>query len=128
MARKTDALGVSAAETIIGAGVKLKGNLASDGDMMVDGLISGHIKSRGNVTIGVNAVIKADIEAANIAVLGQVDGNLTASHETQIKETGRVKGNITTANLSIASGAIFAGTSVMTKPNPVVVEKAKPSA
>jgi cytoskeletal protein CcmA (bactofilin family) len=123
MARKPDALGVAATETIIGAGVKLKGNLAADGDMMIDGLISGTIKSRGNITIGVNAIIKADIEAASITVLGQVDGNLTASHETSIRETGRVKGNIATGTLAIAAGAIFAGTSSMTKTQPPTLNK-----
>jgi cytoskeletal protein CcmA (bactofilin family) len=118
MSRKHDLLGVSAAETIIGAGVKLKGNLAGDGDMMIDGLISGNLKSAGNITIGVNAIVKADIEATNVVILGQVDGNIKAPQETRLGETGRVKGNITTANLAIASGAIFAGSSTMTQANP----------
>ena len=121
MARKNDLLGVAAAETVIGAGVKLKGNLAGDGDMMVDGLISGNLKSAGNISVGVNAIVKADIEAVNVAVLGQVDGNIKAAQETRIGETGRVKGNITTGTLAIEAGAIYAGTTVMTQANPTVL-------
>ena len=125
MARKSDALGVSAAETVIGAGVKLKGTLSADGDMMIDGMVSGSIKSRGNVTVGVNAVIKADIEAANIVILGHVDGNLLANHEASIRETGRVKGNISSSTLAVSPGAIFSGSSTMTKSTSELGKEAK---
>lgn len=115
MARKDDLLGVSAAETVIGSGVRVKGTLVGEGDMTIDGLISGDVKTAGNLVVGVNAIIKGNVRARSTRIGGQVDGDIVASSETAITETGRVRGNITTASLAIAAGAIFVGSSHMTQ-------------
>ncbi len=115
MARRTDLMGVSGAETVIGAGVRLKGTLLSDSDIVIDGKLDGEIKAAGNVTVGVNAVIRADIKGTNVSVAGHVKGNIEASGETQITETGKVTGNITTGTLAIEAGAIFSGMTKMSQ-------------
>lgn len=113
MARKHEMLAVSGTETIIGPGVKLKGNLASEGDITIDGLMSGDIKATGNVTIGVNARIKANVRAMNVSVAGELVGNITAEDDTRITETGQVTGDIKTTTFSIGPGAYFTGAVVM---------------
>jgi cytoskeletal protein CcmA (bactofilin family) len=118
MARRThdDALGVAGAETIIGTGVTVRGNLASESDITIDGLLTGDIKTQGDVTVGVNAQIEANIEATNVTVAGSLKGDVTASGEATIRETGQVKGDIRAAGLAIASGGIFIGRSIMKPP------------
>jgi cytoskeletal protein CcmA (bactofilin family) len=115
MARKShdDALGVAGAETIIGTGVIVRGNLNSQADIIVDGILEGSIKTSGNVTIGVNAQIKANIYATNTTIAGTVLGNIEAEGETSILETGHVEGDISSTGLAIASGGVFIGKSVM---------------
>lgn len=112
MARKDDILGLSA-ETIIGPNVKVKGDLNGDGDLIIDGIFKGDIKTTGSVSINVNAVVKADVQAANVLIAGQLQGNVRAEGETYIKETGRLKGNVHTNTFAIASGGIFIGSSTM---------------
>jgi cytoskeletal protein CcmA (bactofilin family) len=118
MARRThdDALGVAGAETIIGSGVIVRGNLTSESDIIIDGALTGHIKANGDVTVGVNARIKADIEATNVTVGGSVVGNITASGQASIRETGNVEGDIKATGLAISSGGIFIGRSLMEQP------------
>jgi cytoskeletal protein CcmA (bactofilin family) len=118
MARKIheDALGVAGAETIIGSGVKLTGNLASESDITVDGLLEGSITTTGDVTIGINANIKGNVEGTNVIVAGSLKGNVTASGEASIRETGHVQGDIRASGLAISSGGIFIGRSLMSPP------------
>lgn len=117
MARKPDSLSVSGStETIIGTGVTAKGTLVSEADIMIDGNFSGDIKASGNVTLGANAVVKADVSAENVVIAGQLKGDITSVGETSIAESGRVYGNIITALLSISSGAVFIGSSKMIEP------------
>ncbi len=116
MAKKTDSLSVSGSnETIIGTGVSAKGSLVSETDIIIDGNFSGDIKAGGNLSLGVNAVVKADISAENVLIAGHLKGDIVVVGETSIAESGRVHGNITTSLLSISSGAVFIGTSKMTE-------------
>jgi cytoskeletal protein CcmA (bactofilin family) len=118
MARRAhdDALGVSGAETIIGAGVVVHGNLTGEADIFIDGHLEGNIKTAGDVTVGINASIKANIEATNVTVAGSLTGNIAASGDTTIRETGHVQGDIKSSGLAIASGGVFIGRSLMEAP------------
>ena len=118
MARKTheDALGVTGAETIIGTGVVVHGNLSSESDIIVDGAVTGSISTGGDVTLGVNAQVKGDLTGTNISVAGALTGNITAGGEATIRETGHVKGDIKSTGLAITSGAVFIGRSIMQAP------------
>ncbi len=127
MARRNDPLPVTGTETVIGTGVKVKGAFNCEGDISIDGWLDGEIKASGNVTIGVNGVIKGDISAQNITILGQLRGNIEAEGETTIGHAGNLRGNITTASLSIESGAMFIGRTTMLKPTAGVLEQAEAS-
>ncbi|GAC1373118.1 MAG: hypothetical protein NVSMB39_7400 [Candidatus Saccharimonadales bacterium] len=115
MARKShdDAFGVAGAETIIGAGVVIHGDLLSEADIIIDGTVEGTISSHGDLSIGVNARIKANVTAGNITVSGRLNGNITATGEAVIRETGQVEGDITSSGLSIIPGGVFVGSSHM---------------
>ena len=101
------------AETIVGTSVKLKGNLNSSGDIIVDGSVSGELKTKGSDFVGSHANILANIKAQNVQISGMVQGNVEASDKIQITETGRVMGDIAASVLSIAPGAVFTGNSKM---------------
>jgi cytoskeletal protein CcmA (bactofilin family) len=118
MPRKSheDALGVAGAETIIGTGVTLKGTLKSQSDIMIDGHLAGDIQAEGDVTVGVNAVIDANITAANVTIAGRLNGHIAASGSASILQTGNVKGDITATGLAISAGAVFIGRSNMSSP------------
>lgn len=109
MARRDDVLGVTGADTVIGSGVMVQGDLHSEGDMVVDGELSGNVKTIGNITIGVNALIRGNLAGDNVTVLGSLNGNIIAENEARIGEAGKVIGDIRCSGLSIAAGAIYQG-------------------
>lgn len=126
MARKTDLLGSGGADTVIGTGVKVKGNLTSDGDIMIDGTLRGDIKAAGSVTLGVNAAVKAGITAHSVVIAGKLQGDITAETEAALTETCQFKGTITAGTVSIAPGAVFIGSITMTETEPEVLADERP--
>jgi cytoskeletal protein CcmA (bactofilin family) len=100
-------------ETIVGPSVSLRGKLKSDGNIRVQGKVSGEIKTRGDVFIDNEAQVKASVSAKNIVVSGEITGDVESSGEITISETGKVVGNINAVALIIKMGAIFIGKSSM---------------
>jgi cytoskeletal protein CcmA (bactofilin family) len=98
-----------ASETVVGASVKLKGNLRSDGDILIDGVVTGDLKTKGSVVVGETASVVASIKAQNIVISGAVQGNIEVSDRLEITKTGKVIGDLMANVLSIAPGASFSG-------------------
>ena len=111
MARRDDALGMTGADTVIGAGVQVEGNLTSEADIVIDGRLKGEIKASGNVTIGVNAEVQAPVEASAVTIAGHLRGEVRATGDVTITATGNLNGDITAAGLAIESGGVFNGRS-----------------
>lgn len=100
-------------ETIVGASVKLKGNLRSDGDIIIEGVVTGDLKTKGSIKIGQSASVVANVQAENIVISGSVQGNIMIKDKLEITSTGRVIGDIAANVLSISPGAVFTGNAKM---------------
>ena len=112
---KRDEYETGAPETIVGASVKIEGDLIGEGDIQIDGTVSGKIKTNKNLNIGPAARVEADVEATNASIAGMIKGDIKIKEALVILETGKVEGNITCARLAIAEGGHFSGTSTMTE-------------
>ncbi|PIP33360.1 cell shape determination protein CcmA [Candidatus Falkowbacteria bacterium CG_4_10_14_0_2_um_filter_48_10] len=99
----------NAAETIIGPSVKVKGNFHGDGDMVIDGVVEGSIKTKGRLYIGDKAKINANIEAKEARIGGEIIGNLQISGYLNVAGSARINGDIITQSLSIEKGAQING-------------------
>jgi len=113
MAKKEEYFQMGSSETVIGHSVKLKGNLKSQGDITIDGEISGDVTSAKTLKIGHGSIINASLKAKNIIISGNVNGNLEAEELVKITETGKVVGDIKTRDLNILTGAFFSGKTEM---------------
>ncbi|OIP24376.1 hypothetical protein AUK11_03465 [bacterium CG2_30_37_16] len=113
MAKKDDFFKMGAQETVIGHTVKLKGNLKSQHDIVIDGELTGDIDSESTVTIGHGAIVSANIKAKNVVISGNLEGDIDAEVSVEITQTGKVLGNIKAASLAIGAGAFFEGQSSM---------------
>jgi cytoskeletal protein CcmA (bactofilin family) len=101
---------------VLSSDVEIKGTVKFQHDLIVDGKIEGDIQSTGNLTIGENARIKAEVKTGTIVVYGKVHGNLTATDHIELKASAEVVGDIKTKTLTIESGAIFVGKSTVGTP------------
>ena len=106
----------AATRNILSTDVEIKGIVKFTNDLVVDGKIEGEITSDGNLTVGENARIKAEIKTGTIVVYGKVHGNLTATERVELKASAEVIGDIKSKTLSIEAGAIFVGKSTVGTP------------
>jgi cytoskeletal protein CcmA (bactofilin family) len=101
----------------IGQSVVMKGELTAREDLVVAGRVEGKIELPDHVlTIGETGHIVAEIFAKTVLVRGTVKGNLVASEKVEIREGGRVEGDITAPRIAIVEGAIFCGRVDMPRP------------
>jgi cytoskeletal protein CcmA (bactofilin family) len=94
----------------LGASLHVKGEITGNEDLTIDGTVEGlvHLEDR-KLTIGASAKVTADVIAREIAVYGNVKGNLRARDRIEIKKDGSVVGDLTTARIMIEDGAYFKG-------------------
>jgi cytoskeletal protein CcmA (bactofilin family) len=94
----------------LGASLHVKGEITGNEDLAIDGTVEGlvHLEDR-KLTIGPSAKVTADIIAREVAVFGNVKGNLRARDRIEIKKDGSVVGDLTTARIMIEDGAYFKG-------------------
>ena len=94
----------------IGKSVVIKGELNGSEDLTIEGQVEGKIELKDHVlTIGPNGKIKAQVFAKAVIVLGEVNGNVTATEKVDIRDGGSVDGDIISPRVAIAEGAHFRG-------------------
>lgn len=97
------------AETVVGPSVKIQGDLNSEGNIRIEGSVSGKVKTSQSVFVNQGAKIAADILAGNAVIGGEVQGNLKISGHLILQATAKVSGDITCQILRVEDGAQFSG-------------------
>ena len=101
----------------IGKSLKLKGEITGSEDLYIDGEVEGTVALKNNsLTVGPNGKVHADVSARSITILGSLHGNVTAGERIEIRKTGSLEGDLTTARIVIEDGAVFRGSIDIVKP------------
>ena len=96
--------------TVIGKSVTIRGELAGNEDLYMDGDIEGTITLPDHaLTVGPNARVLADIRVRDIIVFGKVTGNLHATGRVDLRHSAVVNGDIFGGRLSIEENALVKG-------------------
>lgn len=95
--------------TTIGPDAVLKGELSFEKNLRMLGKVEGEITSPGTLLIGEGASLKGNAKVGSIQLDGTVKGNLTASDKVQLSSSSRLEGNLVTARLEVADGAVLVG-------------------
>lgn len=98
---------VNSIPSILAKGIAVTGDLASDGEIQIDGIIVGNIRAE-KLTVGETAHVTGDIDAGEILIRGKIDGNIKGV-DISIMATAMVKGDVINSSLSIEPGAIIDG-------------------
>ena len=94
---------------IIGAGTSINGDIKSNGDIRIDGVLEGNIDAKGKLVIGVTGKVKGSIRCKNSDISGYVDGEIVVEDLLTLKASSQFVGQIATDKLSIEPGAKFTG-------------------
>jgi cytoskeletal protein CcmA (bactofilin family) len=101
-------------ETVIGPNTNFKGTLICDGSVRIDGVCEeGRIETIGNIVVGPEAKVAADLVAENVSVSGAVTGKITASGRLEILSTGKVWGDAEVGSFLLDEDGYFRGNLVM---------------
>jgi cytoskeletal protein CcmA (bactofilin family) len=94
----------------VGKGVTFKGEIKYDGTVKVDGTMEGEIETTGNLLVGADAVIRAQVKAGAVICRGQITGDIIAVTKVNLLASASVSGSVQTPMLSIEEGVVFNGT------------------
>lgn len=107
---------VGTSASLIGAGTTMKGDITSNGDLRIDGMLVGNIHCSAKVVIGAGGVVEGDINGQQADIMGKVTGTIKVKDLLQLKGGSHLNGNIQAAKLQIEPSANFNGQCHMTAP------------
>ncbi len=94
---------------LIGFGTEIHGDITCNGDMRIDGSLTGNLMAKGKVVVGETGKIKGELSCKNSDVSGLVDGKIMVAELLSLKSTARITGDIFTNRLAIEPGCKFTG-------------------
>jgi len=94
---------------VLGKGSSVRGRIAGDGDLRIEGSVSGDVALNGDFYVADGAEVVADVQASSVYVDGSIEGDIVATDNVAIRATARVTGGIRGANISIEEGANVSG-------------------
>ena len=80
--------------TFLGKKTAFEGKLSFHGTIRIDGRFKGEITNGGNLIVGEEGIVEADMHVSYIIVRGEVHGNITSDQRVDIRAPGKVFGNI----------------------------------
>jgi cytoskeletal protein CcmA (bactofilin family) len=98
-----------AAINLISNGTDISGDIKSNGDIRIDGTLTGNLNTKGKVVIGVTGKVNGEVICKNSEVSGSVEGKISVSQLLILKASSKILGDIATSKLSIEPGAKFTG-------------------
>ena len=92
--------------SIVNKGVLVDGNVSVKGKIVVSGILKGTLAAK-TVIISEDGAVNAKIHAAHITIAGKFKGEIKATSELIILQTGICSGNVLCKNLIVKSGGVL---------------------
>ena len=94
---------------LISNGTEITGDIKSNGDIRIDGSLTGNLNTKGKVVIGTTGKVKGEIICKNSEEAGFIEWKITVAQLLNLKASSKINGDIITSKLSIEPGAVFSG-------------------
>ena len=102
-------MGIDPKATVLAPDDAVSGKLTLKGPGQVLGNFTGQIECEGDLLVGPEALVEADIRGARITISGLVRGKVIASNRLKITTTGRLEGDATVGALVVQEGGVHYG-------------------
>ena len=107
--RRTGKDRVEAKESVIAAGLTLEGKINGTGHLRIAGRFKGDVHIDGTFTLDAGARIDGHVKAAAVICAGELIGNIVDAQQVDLRETGRIEGDIKAGAFTVAAGARMRG-------------------
>jgi cytoskeletal protein CcmA (bactofilin family) len=94
---------------LISNGTEITGDIKSNGDIRIDGSLTGNLSTKGKVVIGPTGKVNGEVICKNSEVSGLIEGKIIVGQLLNLKASSKILGDIVTAKLAIEPGARFSG-------------------
>ena len=99
--------GLLSQQNTIAQGTIFEGDLKSEGDFRIEGVIQGTLITKGKVVIGNTGKIDGSLSCKNADIEGGFKGKLTVQETLSLRATARIEGEVETGKLAVEPGASF---------------------
>jgi cytoskeletal protein CcmA (bactofilin family) len=96
-------------ESIFGPGVTIEGKIEGDADIRIGGKFKGDIQIKGDLNLDKGAKVSAKVQAANVTIGGELEGNVIAGAQVKLLESGQLVGDLKAATLTVVAGSRMRG-------------------
>ena len=103
-------------ETVIGKNVAVKGTIAFQSLLRIDGTFEGDLESSGKLIVGPEGYVKANLDLKEALIAGKIEGNITVKERLVLRGRAEVRGDITAPLLTIDEGVSIIGQVYVTAP------------
>ena len=97
-------------ETVVAKGVRVEGDFVVEGNIVIAGEVRGTITATGDLNIGAEAKVDADIKCENAIIAGEVHGNMRINAKLDLLPSSKFSGDLAAEVLSVGAGAQINGT------------------
>ena len=101
--------GNSDGSSMISQSTKIVGEIFGDKELLFSGQFEGEINLKSFLFLKSDGKIKGKIEADNIVVEGNLEGDIVARQRIEIRANGIFNGNVVCKQIAIEEGAFFQG-------------------
>ena len=88
-------------------GTKITGEIQSESDFRIDGILEGSISTSGKVVIGKEGKINGKVICKNADFEGVFTGNLEVKETLTLKSSSKTEGDVIISKLIVDAGAFF---------------------
>ena len=94
---------------VFGSSARLEGKFMIADSIEIECEVAGEINVEGKLIVGENGIVRANVNTVDALIQGLYEGDMVATGDVEITDTGRVSGNIETDSLVISKGGFFNG-------------------
>lgn len=102
--------------SVIAAGMKIIGELDTNGVVKVEGAVSGSVRAERQVLVAKGGIVEGDILTREAVVGGEVRGAIYADERVEVQATSQIDGDITTKRILLQEGGEVNGHLKMADP------------
>ena len=103
----------SSAVNAIGQGSIIKGDIITEGDLRIDGTLTGSITTKGRLVLGETGLVEGEVVCQNALIAGTLKAKIQVHELLSLKSSANLLGDIITNKLAIEPGANFTGSCSM---------------
>jgi cytoskeletal protein CcmA (bactofilin family) len=100
-------------DTVIADDISFKGILKFKNTLKIKGACEGKIETEGQLIIGREAKVSADVRAGEVSNSGVFNGKIKAAKKIELLKKSKTSADLVTPELTIETGSVFNGTCIM---------------